>query len=159
MKTNRIISGIIIGIIMFLLISCAKVGETDKTKTEITFTEKAEIYREAGCGCCGNYIKYLSDHGIDVKEIKLHDVEDIKRTFNIPKNAWSCHTMRVGKYFVEGHVPIEAIQKLLEEKPEIDGIALSGMPPGSPGMPGRKTAPFTIYSILNGSIQGVFVKI
>ena len=62
----------------------------------------------------------------------------------------SCHTAIFGDYFVEGHVPIEAVNKLLEEKPDIDGIALPEMPSGSPGMPGPKLEPFKIYSIKDG---------
>ncbi len=62
-------------------------------------------------------------------------------------------------YFIEGHVPIEAIEKLLTEKPEIDGIALPGMPSGSPGMPGFKLSPFKIHSVKNGQDQGIFMEI
>jgi hypothetical protein len=62
-------------------------------------------------------------------------------------------------YFIEGHIPIEAIQKLLTEKPEINGIVLSQMPSGSPGMPGFKLSPFKIHSVKNGQDQGIFMEI
>jgi hypothetical protein len=62
-------------------------------------------------------------------------------------------------YFIEGHIPIEAIEKLLTEKPEIDGIALPEMPSGSPGMPGFKLAPFKIHSVKNGQDQGIYIEI
>lgn len=62
----------------------------------------------------------------------------------------SCHTTVIGGYYIEGHVPVEAIKRLLEEKPQIDGIALPGMPAGSPGMSGSKEGPFVIYSISGG---------
>lgn len=65
----------------------------------------------------------------------------------------SCHTTLVSEYFVEGHVPVEAIWKLLEEQPPIDGIALPGMPSGSPGMGGDKEKPLVIYSILDGKAE------
>jgi hypothetical protein len=64
-----------------------------------------------------------------------------------------CHTTVINEYFVEGHVPIEAVRKLLEERPLIDGIALPRMPQGSPGMGGEKTQPFVIYSITDGKVE------
>jgi hypothetical protein len=64
----------------------------------------------------------------------------------------SCHTVVIGDYYIEGHVPIEAILRLLEEKPAVDGIALPGMPQGSPGMDGEKEGPFTIYAIAGGQV-------
>jgi hypothetical protein len=75
----------------------------------------------------------------------------IKRKHQIPQNMESCHTAVIGDYFVEGHVPIEAIEKLLSEKPDIDGIALPGMPQGSLGMSGTKTAALKIYALSGGT--------
>jgi len=74
-----------------------------------------------------------------------YDDESIKK--DVPLNLRTCHTTMVGDYFVEGHVPYEAIEKLLEEKPDIAGIALPGMPSGAPGMTGFKSGPFVIYSV------------
>ena len=70
----------------------------------------------------------------------------------------SCHTSILGKYFIEGHVPIEAINKLVKEKPEIDGIVLPGMPIGTPGMPGVKDEPYVIYQLIDGK-PSVFMTI
>jgi hypothetical protein len=70
----------------------------------------------------------------------------------------SCHTTVIDGYFVEGHVPFEAIEKLLAERPDIDGIALPDMPAGSPGMPGRKSGPFDIYQVKDGQYS-LFVSI
>lgn len=79
----------------------------------------------------------------------------IKEKYNIPPEVQSCHTTIISDYvirdyFIEGHVPIEAISKLLEEKPDIDGIALPGMPTGSLGMGGEKTVQFEILAVKNG---------
>ena len=79
--------------------------------------------------------------------------EDVKRDLNIPEELWSCHTTVVSGYYVEGHVPVEVIRKLLREQPEIDGIALPGMPQGSPGMSGTKDEPWVIYSIAGGVVE------
>ena len=70
----------------------------------------------------------------------------------------SCHTTTIGNYFVEGHIPIEAIEKLMTEKPNIKGIAMPGMPSGSPGMPGAKQGPFIIYAIGNDGSVGEFMR-
>jgi len=79
------------------------------------------------------------------------DMSSIKRKYQIPQNMEGCHTAVIGDYFVEGHVPIEAIEKLLEEKPDIDGIVLPGMPSGSLGMSGQKIEAFEIYALSNGT--------
>jgi hypothetical protein len=73
-------------------------------------------------------------------------------------SSWSCHTSIVEGYFVEGHVPLEAVGKLLNIRPAVDGIALPGMPAASPGMGGVKTEPFTIYSSVNG-VASVFMRL
>ena len=83
---------------------------------------------------------------------------EILKKYNIPEEMQSCHTSFVNGYFVEGHVPIEAINKLIEESPEIDGIALPGMPSGSLGMPGIKEGRLKIYSITNGTAS-IFMEI
>jgi hypothetical protein len=79
----------------------------------------------------------------------------IKAERGVPEGAWSCHTAVVAGYVVEGHVPAEAIEALLAQRPPIDGIALPAMPDGSPGMPGVKAAPFEILAI-DGGATSVF---
>ena len=70
-----------------------------------------------------------------------------------PTEAWSCHTALIDGYPVEGHVPVEAIEDLLAERPDIDGIALPGMRAGSPGMPGEKASPFEVLAIDDGTLS------
>lgn len=118
----------------------------------------AEVYYSSSCGCCVNYIGYLRDNGLDVKPVLTEDMDTIKNGMGIPAGMRSCHTVKIGNYFVEGHVPVKAMEKLLQERPEIDGIALPGMPSGSPGMPGGKV-PFEIFSISKGRSEGPFVKL
>jgi hypothetical protein len=95
--------------------------------------------------------------------VEVHDTEDlssIKTALKVPPEVESCHTMEIAGYVVEGHVPEEAIQKLLSEKPDIRGIGMGGMPQGSPGMPGPKTSDFLIMRINNdGTRGGVFVTL
>lgn len=98
------------------------------------------------CGCCGDYIAILRQRGVDVTVIDTDDTASAKIALGVPMSAWSCHTTQAGAYAVEGHVPLEAIERLLSELPEIDGIALPGMPAGSPGMNGAQTAPFQVVA-------------
>ncbi|MFH0951678.1 MAG: DUF411 domain-containing protein [Patescibacteria group bacterium] len=110
----------------------------------------ATVYKSPTCGCCVKHSAYLKDNGFAVQIEKTDDMSAVKAEHQIPQNMESCHTTVIGDYFIEGHVPIEAIEKLLTEKPDIDGIALPDMPAGSPGMPGIKTRPFEIFSIKDG---------
>jgi len=103
------------------------------------------VYATGECGCCHEYAGYLEDLGAKVTIIHVNatELEYIKRSLRVPESMWSCHTAVVENlnYFIEGHVPGEAIAKLVTDKPPIRGIALPGMPPGSPGMPGVKGSP------------------
>ncbi len=115
--------------------------------------EKLMFYSGASCGCCGVYNNYLQGKS-DFTIVNAGDAEAQKDKLAIPANMRSCHTSVIGNYFVEGHVPLEAIDKLLSEKPEIAGIAMPGMPSGAPGMPGSKTGKFVIYAInTDGSFE------
>jgi hypothetical protein len=105
-----------------------------------------DMYKSISCGCCVGHASYMNGKGFNVNKIELQDLTSIKEKYNIPKNMQSCHTEIIEGYFVEGHVPIEAINKLLGERPNIKGIALPGMPSGSPGMPGTKNEDWIIYS-------------
>lgn len=108
------------------------------------------MYKNPQCFCCDEYAKYLRQHGFNVTVTPTHNMSLISRQHGVPQNLAGCHTMMIGGYVVEGHVPVSAINKLLAERPPIKGISLPGMPEGSPGMTGRKTEPFTIYEISDG---------
>ena len=95
---------------------------------------KVVSYRSASCGCCKKWINHLRDNGLEVVDNIVEGVSAIKIQYQIPNNLRSCHSAQIGKYTIEGHVPIESINKLLEEKPLISGLAVPGMPHGSPGM-------------------------
>jgi hypothetical protein len=88
-----------------------------------------------------------------VESIRTDDYVQIKNDLGIPEHMQACHTTVIGGYFVEGHVPIEAVRKLLDEQPAVDGIALPGMPQGSPGMGGDKLLGFVIYSVTDGTVE------
>ena len=113
--------------------------------------QKITVFYSPDCSCCVQYLSYLRRNGFEVLEEKdMAKRMDILEKYQIPQGMTACHTSIIGDYFVEGHVPAEIIKKLLEDKPEIDGIALPGMPQGSPGMPGFKIVKWTIYSLSDG---------
>ena len=95
---------------------------------------KVFSYRSASCGCCKKWINHLRDNGLEVVDNIVEDVSVIKNQYQIPNNLRSCHSAQIDNYTIEGHVPIESINKLFREKPNINGIAVPGMPLGSPGM-------------------------
>ena len=95
---------------------------------------KVVSYRSASCGCCKKWINHLRDNGLEVVDNIVEDVSVIKNQYQIPNNLRSCHSAQIANYTIEGHVPIESINKLFREKPNINGIAVPDMPLGSPGM-------------------------
>jgi hypothetical protein len=109
------------------------------------------MYASPTCGCCSQYATYLRDNGHEIDVQHVDDLAEIKSRHGIPPEAESCHTTLLDDYVVEGHVPVEAIDKLLTERPQIDGIALPEMPAGSPGMPGPNTTPFQILAITDNT--------
>lgn len=117
-----------------------------------------QLYKTATCSCCAGWGKYMKSRGYEVETYVVRDIDAVKRKYRIPTAVESCHTSLVGDYVVEGHVPLGPIERLLEERPAIDGIAIPGMPQGSPGMPGRKSGAWTVYAFKNGKIS-VFEKI
>ena len=128
---------------------------TDKKNALANINNKqiVEVFKTPSCGCCYGYVLFLEKEQFNVKETDMRSLHSIKQKYNIPLEMQSCHTTIIGKYFLEGHVPLEAINKLLKEQPDIDGIALPGMPIGTPGMPGKKEGPFVVYQIIDGKFS------
>ena len=133
---------------------------TDKKDALASFNNKqiVEVFKTPSCGCCYGYVLFLEEEKFEVKQTDMRSLHTIKQKYNIPVEMQSCHTTIMGKYFIEGHVPFEAVNKLLKEQPDIDGIALPGMPIGTPGMPGDKDEPYVIYQLKDGK-SSVFMTI
>ncbi len=119
---------------------------------------KADIFYTESCGCCANFIGYARNQGLKVNPLLTEDIEGKKDSLNIPASVRSCHTTVINGYFIEGHVPAEAIEKLLKEKPAIDGIGAPGMPEGAPGMPGARK-PYDVVSVKDGNVIGIFYSV
>ena len=153
---NKIKNNLLIAIILVSVVVLA--GCISSSENSSGNGIAATVYKEATCGCCGNYAFEMGIAGFEVESMNVQNLAIVKQKYNIPTNMQSCHTTIVGDYFVEGHMPFEAITKLLEEQPDIDGIALPDMPAGSIGMPGLKAGPFTIYALKDG-VSSVFMTI
>ena len=154
---SRSVIFVILSISFFLIFSFI----TNKQDTSaVTKANKynVEVFKTPSCGCCYGYVLFLEEEKFKVNQTDMRNLHAIKKKHNIPLEMQSCHTTILGKYFIEGHVPIEAINKLLKEQPDIDGIALPGMPIGTPGMPGEKEEPYVIYQLVDGK-SSVFMTI
>ena len=134
------------------------IADKKDTLASINNKQIVEVFKTPSCGCCYGYVLFLEEKEFNVKQTEMRSLHTIKQKYNIPVEMQSCHTTVMGKYFIEGHVPIEAINKLLKEQPDIDGIALPGMPIGTPGMPGDKDEPYVIYQLTDGKFS-VFMTI
>ncbi|HLG90370.1 MAG TPA: DUF411 domain-containing protein [Alphaproteobacteria bacterium] len=108
---------------------------------------KLTLYKDPECGCCEGYADYLRKHGFEVNVVPTHDLTLLDEKYGISDELAPCHLSLVDGYVVGGHVPVEVVNRLLTERPKITGITLPGMPQGSPGMTGRKIAPFNIFEI------------
>lgn len=103
-------------------------------------------HHDPSCGCCGEYADYLESNGVDVRVEETDDLRTIKQDLGVPGDVASCHTVEFGDYIVEGHVPLEAVETLFQDEPDVAGIAAPGMPDYSPGMGPRGDEPLTIYA-------------
>jgi len=130
-KKNFLNSLIFSGIIF---VNTTNVNRSDAVTQENINIPKVVSFRSASCSCCKKWINHLRDNGLDVTDNIVEDVSAIKNQHQIPNNLRSCHSAQIANYTIEGHVPIESINKLFREKPSIKGIAVPGMPLGSPGM-------------------------
>jgi hypothetical protein len=121
-----------------------------------------DVFRSPTCGCCMKWVEHLRHAGFEVKvkDLEQDALDKLKTQHGIPPTAQSCHTARVAGYTVEGHVPVDAVQKLLKDKPAIAGIAVGGMPLGSPGMemPDGRVQPFNVVSFGKDGATRVFAS-
>lgn len=120
---------------------------------------KMIVTRDANCGCCGNWVKHVQAAGFPVEVVEVPDVAPLKRRLGVPDALASCHTAEIAGYVLEGHVPADAIKRLLSERPKVTGLAVAGMPVGSPGMEVPGQAP-DIYDVVvfSAGRQNVFVR-
>lgn len=130
MNPNLMISrrALIVGLAAAPLVLSARSIASAETLPKMTVT------KEPSCGCCGAWVDHVRKAGFPVEVVESPGVNRLKTRLGVPQALASCHTAEVSGYVIEGHVPADAIKRLLAEKPKARGIAVPGMPVGSPGM-------------------------
>lgn len=113
----------------------------------------ATLYKNPQCGCCDEYARQLEALGVEVAIVDDVPIGQVKERVGLPYGLGSCHTIEMGEYVIEGHVPFAAVERLFEEQPDTDGIGLAGMPIGTPGMPGPKQDDWNVYQFRAGEAQ------
>lgn len=112
------------------------------------------VYKSASCGCCSQWVEHARANGFTVREVNTDDLNTVKREMGIPPRLASCHTVVVGSFVVEGHVPADDIKKLLRDRPAVRGLAVPGMPIGSPGMEQGPPSQYERYDVLAFTADG-----
>lgn len=119
-------------------------------------TPEVVMYKSPTCGCCEKWAEHLEANGFDVRREDRNDLTPVKMQHGIPYELGACHTATVGDYVVEGHVPADVIKRMLEEKPDIRGITVPGMPIGSPGMEGPNPQSYDILALKKDGTTEVY---
>jgi hypothetical protein len=97
-----------------------------------------KVSKDPNCGCCTGWVEHLRNNGFTATAVNTADMQAVKTRLRVPAELASCHTAEIAGYVIEGHVPAHAINRLLVEKPTARGLAVPGMPIGSPGMEGGR---------------------
>ena len=121
-------------------------------------TPVVTVYKSPTCGCCGKWIDHLEDAGFRVVSRDRQDMNPIKESYGVDYQLRSCHTATVDGYVVEGHVPADDIKRMLREKPQITGIAVPGMPLGSPGMESEHQDPYEVIAFKKGQKNEIYAR-
>lgn len=103
------------------------------------------IYKSPTCGCCSSWLEQMTAAGMPLEVEHPADLGAIKDRYGVAYSMSSCHTAVIDGYVVEGHVPIEHVRRLLDERPDVRGLAVPGMPAGSPGMESAGAEPYTVF--------------
>ena len=103
------------------------------------------VFKTPTCGCCGKWVEHLKANGFAVKVQEVSDTSNYERQYHVPRSMVSCHTAVVNGYTIEGHVPATEIKRLLNERPKAVGLAVPGMPVGSPGMETGRGEAYSVF--------------
>lgn len=145
-----------------LVLAAASVAgpeDTERTWTrDAAIPAEVTVYKSPTCGCCTKWARHLEAHGFRVRLRDVADLAAVKRRFGVPPEAEACHTAVVEGYVVEGHVPAADVTRLLAEQPPVQGIAVPGMPLGSPGMESPRPEPYEVRVLDDTGLGGVFAR-
>jgi hypothetical protein len=117
-----------------------------------------DVYKDPTCGCCSKWVDHLEAHGFTVRTTDTRDLTAFKASHGVPHQVQSCHTALMGGYVLEGHIPAADLLRLLKERPPIAGLALAGMPIGSPAMEvaGAMAQPYDVMAFRTDGSTRVF---
>ena len=127
-------------------------------RQQASAADHVTVYRVKTCGCCGKWMDHLRGAGFGVTEHVVETREAAPPRARVPEALRSCHTAEVGGYIVEGHVPADVIRQLLRDRPRVEGIAVPGMPAGSPGMESNTPQPYDVLAFDAKGKTSVFAK-
>lgn len=116
------------------------------------------VYKSPTCGCCKKWVDHLRSNGFSVDVRERNNMQPIKQEEGIQPQHQSCHTAKIDGYFIEGHVPANDIKRLISEKPSIAGLAVPGMPMGSPGMEGHRKDSYSVLAVDAKNSTTVFAQ-
>ncbi|NNE33691.1 MAG: DUF411 domain-containing protein, partial [Rhodothermales bacterium] len=140
-------------------VAAAVASGEDKPVSVVTGERKITVYKSATCGCCKSWIAYLEKAGYEVESVDETDMSMVKAKLGVSRGVASCHTGVINGYVVEGHVPVEDIERMLATKPGIVGISAPGMPVGSPGMEqGDRKDPYDVVAFGSSGETAVFAS-
>jgi hypothetical protein len=120
------------------------------------------VYKTATCGCCSGWVEHMREAGftVDARDLPSNtELMRVKVDAGVPGAMATCHTALIDGYVVEGHVPADQVKRLLAERPDVAGIAVPGMPIGSPGMEGPGAQPYRVYSFDRQGGNAVFAEV
>lgn len=140
-------------------VATAQAAETRPMATAVELPA-VSVHKSPTCGCCGEWVKHMQRSGFKVETHDVDNLDSIKTEAGIPPGMGSCHTAKVGKYFIEGHVPAEDVKRLLAENPDAKGLTVPGMPVGSPGMemPSGEVQPYDVLLVAHDGSTSVFAQ-
>lgn len=152
-------------LVTLMLSACAQSDNGSDTQSNVEATAATAlpllvVYKSESCGCCGDWVTYMERAGFKTEVHNVDNLNAIKAEVGLPPMMGSCHTARVGKYFVEGHVPAEDVKRLLTEQLDAKGLAVPRMPIGSPGMesPTGEVEPYDVLLIANDGSASVYAS-
>jgi hypothetical protein len=118
---------------------------------------KIDVYKDPTCGCCANWVGHLRKNGFAAHSEDVADINAVKAKYNVPAALRSCHTAVVNGYVIEGHVPAADVKRLLTTRPaDVLGLAVPGMPVGSPGMEGSNPQAYQVLAFDKGGRSRIF---
>jgi len=149
--TQNVIARISVALVTTITLAGIGVAAQAKLPTVV-------VYKTPTCGCCAKWVEHLQTAGFTVETQHRDDLSSIRQTNKVPAAVTACHTALVGSYVVEGHVPADDVKRLLAEKPKVKGIAVAGMPAGSPGMESPSPQKYNTVAFTEDGKTTVFAK-